>query len=311
MNRGDREFLASGGDEAALTPTSLIRLDHFPVPPALQPFFTTSFMLECDERAISDTLPAAVGYLAIVLQGEGSLRFASGWTDAAHPETLLAPTNAAFGLEVAGPMRMVAVALAPLGWIALTGRDAAQWADRADEAGAVLGEAVNRLGADLRAGWRAGRLAGPDLAAALVADLATRLAPIEPAHARLARAVSDWLSSSLEPALADLHAAAGYSPRQVQRLTLRYFGCSPKLLMRKYRALRVAALLQVPGLPEDRIADLLNLFYDQSHLIREIRHFTGRTPQRLMAERESVLAAATDLRNFTQIRPNVARLPDD
>lgn len=311
MYRGDRETIIGGGEESVLTPTSLIRLTHFPVPPTLQPFFTTSFMLECDERDISDTLPAAVGYLAIVLEGEGSLRFASGRTDAAHPETLLAPTNAAVGLEVAGPLRMVAVALAPLGWIALTGRDAAQWADRADDAGAVLGEAINQLGDQLRAGWRAGRLAAPDLAATLVTDLATRLAPIDPAHARLARTISDWLSASLDPALADLHAAAGYSPRQIQRLTMRYFGCSPKLLMRKYRALRVAALLQAPGLPEAKIAELFNLFYDQSHLIREIRHFTGRTPQRLMADRENVLSKANSLENYTRFKPNIARIPGD
>jgi AraC-like DNA-binding protein len=311
MYRNHRETPAGGGQESMLTPSSLIRLEHFAVPSSLQPFFTTSFMLECDEPDIADTLPAAVGYLTIVLQGEGSLRFASGRIDPAHPETLLAPTNAAVGLDVAGPLRMVAVALSPLGWIALTGRDAAQWADRVDEAGSVLGEAVNRLGEALRGGWRAGRMAGPDLAAALVEGLAGGLAPVVPAHARLVRVISEWMSASLDPALADLHAAAGYSTRQVQRLTMRYFGCSPKLLVRKYRALRVAALLQAPGLSDERIAQLHDLFYDQSHMIREIRHFTGRTPQRLLADHDTMLAVANSLENYTRIKPNIAGIPGD
>lgn len=311
MYRNSRTADDAADTTPALTPQGLIRLTHYPPPISLQPYFTTLFTLECDEHRITDTLPAAVGYLAIVLQGTGSLRFASGRIDPAYPETLLAPTNAAVGLEVDGPLRMVAAALSPLGWFALTGRDAARWADRADEAGSVLGNGVHELGDRLRAGWTNGSLNAEAMAQALAVQLAGQLQKLNPEHVRLARIVSDWLSTSLDPALADLQAQLDYSARQLQRLITRYFGCAPKQLMRKYRALRVAALLQAPGISDERIAQLLNLFYDQSHMIREIRHFTGRTPQRLVAGAESVLAAATALGNYTQIKPNIARMPDD
>lgn len=311
MYRRLRTDLDAGDTGPPLTPANLIRLTHYPVPADLQPFFTTLFLLECDECDIKDTLPAAVGYLAIVLQGTGRLHFPDRRIEAAYPETLLAPTNSAVGLEVAGPLRMVAAALSPLGWVALTGRDAAQWADRVDEAGLVLGEAVRALGKRLRAGWADGTLDGAAMTGAIASHLAAGLRPLNPDHVRLARTVSEWISASLDPQLADLQAQVHYSPRQLQRLITRYFGCGPKRLMRKYRALRVAALLQAPDVPEERIAQLGNLFYDQSHMIREIRHFIGRTPQRLAGAGESVLAAATSLENYTRIKPNVARIPDD
>jgi AraC-like DNA-binding protein len=306
--RVDEPLVEAGPD---LTPQSLIQL-HYHAPPAgLQPLFTTLFALECRESRIVDTMPAGVGYVFIMLEGTGTLRFASGRVDHAHPEFVLAPTSAAVGLEVQGPMRVAAVALSPIGWAALTGRDAARWADRADEAGGILGDSIHAVGDRLRAGLHDGTLDDEQQVQLLAAHLATLLRPVDPRHVDLARKVSDWLSSSFDPALADLQAKVDYSPRQLQRLIGRLFGCSAKHLMRKYRALRVAALLQAPDVPDERIAQLLNLFYDQSHMIREIRHFTGRTPQRLLSGDDSLLAAASGIHNYTGITPNIARMPKD
>jgi methylphosphotriester-DNA--protein-cysteine methyltransferase len=67
----------------------------------------------------------------------------------------------------------------------------------------------------------------------------------------------------------------------VQRLTERYFGLSPQALARKYRALRAAALLSFPQLTPESEAELGEAFFDQSHMIREINRFVGRTPARL------------------------------
>lgn len=306
--RVEEPLLEAGPD---LTPQGLIRLSYHAPPADLQPLFTTLFTLECLETRIIDTMPAGVGYVFVLLEGSGTLRFASGRVDRAAPELLLAPTSAAVGLEARGPLRLAAAALSPIGWAALTGRDAARWADRADEAGGVLGDSIRALGDRLRAGVRVGTLDGAEQVGLLAAHLAGLLRPVDPRHVDLARKVSDWLSSSFDPALADLQAMVDYSPRQLQRLIGRYFGCSAKHLMRKYRALRVAALLQAPDVPDERIAQLLNLFYDQSHMIREIRHFTGRTPQRLVTGEHSLLAAASGIHNYTGITPNIARMPKD
>jgi AraC-like DNA-binding protein len=314
-NKADDDLATPGADPqepvGGLTATGLVRLEHYPAPARIQPFVTTLFTLRCDELRINDVLPAAVGYLAIMLSGTGTVRFVSGRCDAAHPETLLTPSSAAAALEIQGPWRMAVAALSPLGWAALTGLDAGKHADRAYDAAQVLGEDAVALGEQLRALHRA----APDDGAALVAELAAfiepRLRRLKPRHAALIGQVADWLSSSFNPELAELQNTTGYSSRQLQRLVERYFGTGPKQLARKYRALRVAALLQSDETSEERVAELVNLFYDQSHLTREMRHFLGRTPARLGKGEHSLLSAATALRNYREFKPNVARMPGD
>lgn len=63
----------------------------------------------------------------------------------------------------------------------------------------------------------------------------------------------------------------------MQRNCKRYFGSSPKVLARKYRALRAAVTMMHRG-PE--LNEMLEEgFYDQSHVTWEIKHFTGMTPR--------------------------------
>ena len=110
-----------------------------------------------------------------------------------------------------------------------------------------------------------------------------------------------WLSSDLNPAVDDLHVAIPYSRRQVQRLVECYFGLPPQALARKYRALRAAGLMSLPRLSPEFEAALGEAFYDQSHMIREIRLFAGRTPSRLKEDESPYLAELLDLRNFREI----------
>ena len=81
----------------------------------------------------------------------------------------------------------------------------------------------------------------------------------------------------------------GLSIRQIERLTKRYYGLPPITLARKYRALRAAAVL---ARGED-LADsgFGNSFYDQSHMIREIKRFAGLTPQQIKAQSSSMLTS--------------------
>lgn len=297
--------------EPGLTSPELIALRHIPVPEPWQSHITTVFVLRCDEARIADMLPAAVGFLTIVLKGSGTLHFANGTSGPIHAELLLTPTNEAVGIAAEGPLEVISAALSPLGWAALTGLHAGEHADRGYEAGGVLGPEVSLLGERLRGAQAAGGADPGAMASQLIDLIVAHLRPINPDHIRLLAQVTEWLSSGFDPQVADLEACSHYSPRQIQRLMLRYFGAAPKLLARKYRALRVAALLQDPQTSDERIAGLLNLFYDQSHAIREIRHFLGRTPA--MIERGDVTLASTanQLRNYREFRPNVARIPDD
>ena len=297
--------------EAELTRPQLIELNYFSAPAPLHRYVTTLFHFRCDETAIRDMQPAAVGFLYFFLRGEGRMHFASGTTDRSHPVSLMTPCAVAVPFEVDGPFHCVGAALLPRGWAAFTGMNASQHGNRLYDAGEWLGPEVVALGKRFRAAYAAGTMSPEAMCDEIAAFIAGRLRPINPRHDALMTLITDWLSSSLDPPLAELVARSGYSERQLQRLVERYYGISPHHLLRKYRALRVAALLQSPGTTDEQIAGLLNLFYDQSHLIREIRLFAGRTPARLGDSEQPILDALLDIRNFRQITPGLAALPED
>lgn len=297
-----------GADEA-LTSSALLRLDYFPPEQALAPFVTTFYHFRCDERDIRDMQPAAVGHVLVFLAGEGDMLFEGGRRDRSHRVSLLTPTSRAAPVEIDGPFHCVGAALSPLGWAALTGLHAGEWADRLIPAEQVLGEGITQMGERMRADYHAGRMTGAALCHDLGRFLLPLIRPINPRHVALIRRIAEWMGSSLTPDLDALVDGSGYSARQLQRLCERYFGLPPLRLLRKCRALRVVALLGDPGVTDAQIAALADEFYDQSHMIREIRTFAGRTPGRLAAGTDSILSALLDVRNFREIKPQLAPLP--
>jgi AraC-like DNA-binding protein len=96
----------------------------------------------------------------------------------------------------------------------------------------------------------------------------------EDATSSFARAVDAWLQACASPELADLAAATGLSRRQLERRCNQLYGVPPKLLARRHRALQAAALIA-----QDR--DAPDGFYDQSHMIRELKRFVGLTPRQI------------------------------
>lgn len=235
------------------------------------------------------------------------MHFPGERVDDSSPVSLLTPTTAAAITELDGPFRVVGAALSPLGWAAFTGLPADTYRDRLCDATEFLGPGIGALREELCA-------SGADdaaLTARIAEYIGANLKPVNPRHAKLIGEVAEWLSSDLDPPLSALEKRAAYGGRQLQRLIERYFGVTPKQLVRKYRAIRVAALLQDPSTPDEQVAELLNLFYDQSHLIREVRHFLGRTPARLGDGENPLLEATTGLRNFREFTPSVARIPEN
>jgi AraC-like DNA-binding protein len=94
---------------------------------------------------------------------------------------------------------------------------------------------------------------------------------------RLIRAVDAWLEASMDPDIGDLAEKTGLSAAQLQRQLKATYGASPKLLARKYRALKTAVrIANGGGVWQDYVGDT---YYDQSHCIREIKAFTGVTPE--------------------------------
>jgi len=285
-------------------------IEFLPPPTEVDRYVTTFFRFCCERPVISDVQPATVAMLIVFLDGRAQMRMRDGSTFDSHRVSLVTPLSAAAPIVIEGPWHAFGATITPLGWAALTrGQSAAQWSDRVVQAGSLMGAELSEWGEVLAHGHRAGVVDLADMVAKTASVLAARAAPVPPRHAAAIRAVREWLGTSLSPRLDDLVSRTSYSARQMQRLVDRYYGLGPKQLARKYRALRAAALLGHPDTPASQIAHVEEQFYDQSHMIREIRLFAGCTPGRLTRSDHPVLSASLDLRNYLERSRNIAALP--
>jgi methylphosphotriester-DNA--protein-cysteine methyltransferase len=97
------------------------------------------------------------------------------------------------------------------------------------------------------------------------------------------RRVDGWLCADASPEVEALVHATGLSRWQVERKCRTLYGAPPKLLARKYRALRAAVALVAEDLSIDGAVGLLG-FYDQPPMNREIKQFTDYTPGQMKSE---------------------------
>jgi AraC-like DNA-binding protein len=270
---------------------------------------TTFFRMRCDEREIRDVQPSSIGIIALMRRGSGRIGFIDGHSAQSRPFFVVSPTTGAATLDVTGPWDVFGAMLSPVGWASLTGQPASANLNRLIPGEAIMPGPVARACAaildefdDLGEAGMVQRLAQAMVAAAL---------PLPKKHRAFIGTVGAWLAGSLSPDVDELYARSGYGKRQAQRLAERYFGLPLVTLARKYRALRAAVILSRPDLTAEQIAAVADHFYDQSHMIREMRIFAGRTPARIADPDTPYLSAFLDVRDFGTRGPRLAPIPPD
>ncbi len=264
-----------------------VRLRYFALPEQLNVYFGSLYIFTETADHYSDVTRADVPQLRFMLDNSGNYHFHDG-TIAPTPEVcLLGPTLGATRFELEGPGRVVGISLLPAGWIALHGGDASTLTDRVKDLGQI--PEYRELLEKLRAAEDA-----EAMAALCWSFLAGKLVALPESAWRLLEAVDGWLMGEGSPRIETLADITGLSPRQLARLTNKYYGCPPKLLARKYRALRCSARIALDHESWQALCDD-GRFYDQSHFIREIKHFIGLTPHQLQTE-PSAVAQLTLLR---------------
>jgi len=195
---------------------------------------------------------------------------------------LVGPTSGATRVDLEGESRVIGVSLLPSGWISLVGLDASQITDGLVDLNSLCDGIFREMLATLRT------LEDDAAVAYCCWEYLTRLVkPLPEQTWRILEAVDSWLMGEGSPKIETLAEKTGLSPRQLARITNRYYGSPPKLLARKYRALRCSARI---ALDHDSWQELCEdgSFYDQSHFIREIKHFIGLTPHQLQTEPTAV-----------------------
>ncbi|GAA4047562.1 helix-turn-helix domain-containing protein [Parerythrobacter jejuensis] len=286
------------GEEGQLVPPSIVSIDYFDPPGDLRPYVTTLFHFCCDDDEIRDIQPADLGKLMLVLKGTGMAHFRDGRSEAIPTFSLQSPTSVALPFHFVNGFHSLGAALTPLGWAALSKLSADEHGNMLFDAAAILGEESNAFRQKITDDYGFAAFDQDTMIDALAQFIRGNLKMVAPRHIQLIQTVVDWLGTSLDPSLDDLYAQTTYSTRQSQRLVERYFGLTPRALKRKYRAVRAAAILTAPDVDDDSVTAVEEHFYDQSHLIREIGLFVGRTPSRLGGDDNPILNELLDLRNF-------------
>ena len=147
----------------------------------------------------------------------------------------------------------------------------------------------------------------PEMAAIADDYLASVIARRRMAGAAYPSALEQWLLHPDDLDIDTLVDMMDCSRRQVDRLAKRYFGGSPKILQRKYRALRAADRILTGGARNWKEAAGTS-FYDQSHFIKEFRAFLGASP-RDYALNVASLGATIQTKRRTLMEPSQPASP--
>lgn len=277
---------------------SLIALRYFQPAPDLRRFVSAYYLFRADGPGVADVVRADLAQLRFMLAGRGRYQFAECDLVDAPPVSLVGPTMSASRFEIVGPAIVFGAALLPTGWAAGIREEACSLVDRVADAGALFGRVVDDALDAMRAAPAAEVMVS-------IADAVLRVAfahPHEP-PGWFTSVTEAWLTGSAAPCVDTLVAESGISARQLARLANRIYGAPPKLLARKYRALRAAALLIDPR--GDRRAAAADAFYDQSHFIREFKHFTGLTPRQYQSNPPPVTRLIQQRRGFAAQLPRI------
>jgi AraC-like DNA-binding protein len=259
----------------------MVALSYFVPPVDLAEYFGAMYLFTADRPQVADHTRADFAQIRFMLAGMGHYRFGDG-REVTTPECcLLGPTSMATHFAVAGPMQVLGLTVLPLGWAALRAGDASVAADDALDLVGRFGPGWRDMLDRLRATEDSGKASE-----LLWGFLRTQIHAVGAAERRFVAEADGWLADDRNPRVDVLQEAAELSARQVARLCNRLYGAPPKYLARKYRALRCAQILAREELDWSDVSG--DAFYDQSHFIRELKHFTGLTPTELR-ERASIV----------------------
>lgn len=260
----------------------------------LRPYLGSYSFTEIEDGApLRARLVPSWATIRFVLEGRwvarltGEMESRESWLAA-----LFGPTGRAVEFTGFPPARTIGVSLLPLGWARLIGKPASDFADRIVPLGEVFPNDAGRLVEAL------GEAEDDKAAFAILDAFFLKQGVNAPAaSAKISRAHALLLDPQIVT-VEQFAAGLGLSPRHAGRLSTRFFGFSPKFLLRRQRFLRTLGRVSM-----DRSKLWTSLlddsYFDQPQFAREFRQFMGVSPREYAAEQRELLEAVARQRQET------------
>jgi AraC-like DNA-binding protein len=270
---------------------------HFYRPaPELAPYISTYYLTEFNLGkgcGIEDWLHPEWANLRFTRQARFSSALGNAPLQQLPHVILTGPTSLTAHFRIEESARIWGVGILPAGWARLMGEAANEYVDK------VISPLEGGPSAHF-AGIAESVLVGerdPAAEAAridkfLLGLLGTRPASEDEARIRAAHGalIDDDMAS-----VGELAVRLGISSRSLERLSLRAFGFSPKLLLRRQRFLRSLAQFMLD--PSLKWINTLDFHYvDQAHFVRDFKRFMAMSPSQYAAAEHPVLRAAAQAR---------------
>ncbi len=280
---------------------AVISLDYATPDESLRRHLSLFYDFRADVPLFEDVERADLAQVRFQLLGtDATYSFADGTVQNAPSIHIVGPTTGPTHVRVVGPVHTFGAGLLPAGWSSLLSFEASLLVNRVVDATELFGKGLYKTFEEMRA--------TTSLEQRVMIGSAIARQLIERGHSAafdFARIVDDWLAESHSPNVNCLVTATGLSRRQVERNCKAIYGSPPKLLARKYRALKAAISLAKHEAGAEELID--HGFYDQSHFIREIKHFTGVTPKSISEGLPTLATLTLKRTEFTGLSPLVTK----
>lgn len=262
--------------------------------PDLAPYVRRFYVFEAtlpDDFVIEDFLLSETAFIRVLLKGD--------WAGEVAPQVWSRPGKSLFfganalpfKVRVQGSFSVTGAALRPSGWRSLFHASHQDYADRLLRLDEVWHTPTAALEAAMEAADDdAGKVAALEAALRARLDRIGRRKPDD----KLARLE---VIARTDPTrrIEDIADELDLSMRQFARRCQTGFGLTPKAILRRSRFLDMATAMRGFSSPSEQ--DLAALrYYDQSHLAREFKRFTGMTPSQFAHATTPLQTAGLKLR---------------
>ncbi|NTS64234.1 AraC family transcriptional regulator [Sphingomonas sp. HHU CXW] len=246
--------------------------------PDLRGFFTNYHVLDSDAQvhagAVSYPLPSWPMIRIALTRGPISVRLGPRCYDPLPAAALYGTTTRAMQTTTHGGVT-VGIGITPLGWSRLFTISAAAVRDQVVSLSTLLpAPAVDALVEQLRAADLT-----TDFAAILDSFLRAHLLPPTP-HEDVIRGLEALIADEQTEDIASASEHLGLTPAALRRLSIRFFGYPPKLLLVRARFMR--SLLRMMLADGADYSNIAPTYFDKSHFLRDARRFLDTTPRRFL-----------------------------